>query len=175
MVGGGSSQGELPTPSSARWRCHPWGMGCLNALQLRFAPKNPRIGDLPGSGVTCQGLEGPCSTTAVLMVGSTAMVRRRRGSVGSGMRAAGRRFARMAQPSCRQQPCGELHKLPIWQRSPSGEGHHGPMPAAIPVLLCRPGVLPQPSCLGGVCGGPSAGQQEGQGYGTPISCPPGGH
>lgn len=49
---------------------------------------------------------------------------------------------------CRQQPCGELHKLPIWQRSPAGEGRPGPAPAAIPSSFCRLGLLPQPSFFG---------------------------
>lgn len=73
---------------------------------------------------------------------------------GSGVQAGS-----TAQLNCRQQPCGELHKLPIWQPSPAGEGHRGPAPAAIPVSVCPPGLLPRPSCLERCMGDPPQGSK----------------
>lgn len=70
------------------------------------------------------------------------------GMGGSWSSGAGPDGMRDVGTGCRQQPCGELHKLPIWQRSPAGEGRRGPAPAAIPSSFCRLGLLPQPSFLG---------------------------
>lgn len=87
-------------------------------------------GDLSGIGV-------PRSTVAV------------HGAMGGSWSSpAGPGGMRDVGTGCRQQPCGELHKLPIWQPSPAGEGRPGPAPAAIPSSLCRLGLLPQPSFLG---------------------------
>lgn len=76
---------------------------------------------------------------------------------GSRSSPAGPAGMRDVGTGCRQQPCGELHKLPIWQRSPAGEGRRGPVPAAIPSSLCRLGLLPQPSFLGKGVDGDSKG------------------
>lgn len=147
--------------------------GSLNTLRLRCPKKQDRgPAGVWGGPTRAWGAPVHCGHTDG---GQRARGKERAGvrpcwawwDAGSGMQAA-----RTAQPSRRQQPCRELHKLPIWQLSPAGEGRRGPVPAAIPVSLCHPVLLPQPSCLGGgMCGGPSSGQQEGQGHGTPISCP----
>lgn len=125
--------------------------------------KNPELGTHQGLGYTRGHADGGQHARGEEQAGV-------RWDAGGGTQAAG-----TAEPSCGQQPCRELHKLPIWQPNPAGEGHHGPVPAAIPVSLCYPGLLPQPSCLGrGGMGDPLWGNKWGKAMVPPSLALPGG-